>query len=97
MREKKERRKFSNDFKEEACKLVKGQGQNISVTANNLGLSPAVLGRWMKDKALTGALQPQEKVTPEHQKIKALEQQVITPTSKMVRCYTGLNEKLNRP
>ena len=83
--------------KKKPANWSRSQGQNISVTANNLGLSPAVLGRWMKDKALTGALQPQEKVTPEHQKIKALEQQVITPTSKMVRCYTGLNEKLNRP
>ena len=54
MKEKKERRKFSNDFKEEACRLIEEQGPNISTTAKNLGLSPAVLGRWIKERATTG-------------------------------------------
>ena len=43
---KKKRRKHSNEFKEEAVKLVTEQGYKISEAAKNLGIHHSVLGRW---------------------------------------------------
>ncbi len=41
-REKKARRIFNKEFKEEACRLVKEEEQGIRVTAKNLGLNEAM-------------------------------------------------------
>lgn len=43
------RRKFTQEFKEDACKLVVDQGQMISVTARELGIGEPLLGRWVRD------------------------------------------------
>ncbi|MDH5638204.1 MAG: transposase, partial [Nitrospinota bacterium] len=44
----KKRRKFGEEFKVEAVKLVTEQGLSITEAARDLGVSAAVLGRWKK-------------------------------------------------
>ncbi len=46
---KRKRRKHSKEFKEEAVKLVKEQGYQVSEAARNLGLHPNILGRWKRE------------------------------------------------
>ena len=46
--EKSLRRKFSDEFKEEAVKLVTDQGYKISEAARNLGIHATQLRRWVK-------------------------------------------------
>jgi len=48
--EKSIRRKFSDEFKEEAVKLVMDQGYKISEAARNLGIHHSQLRRWVKAK-----------------------------------------------
>lgn len=43
------RRKFSQEFKEEAVRLVTEQGYKISEAARSLGIHANVLGRWKKE------------------------------------------------
>lgn len=43
------RKKYSEEFKEEAVKLVTEQGYQISEASRNLGVHPSVLGRWKRD------------------------------------------------
>lgn len=42
------RRKFSREFKIEACKLVLNQHQSISSTSRDLGLGDGLLKKWVK-------------------------------------------------
>jgi len=48
--EKKTRRRFSAEFKEDAVKLVTDQGYSISEAARNLGIDAGVLGRWKRER-----------------------------------------------
>ncbi len=48
--EKKTRRKFSPDFKEDSVKLVTEQGYSIVEAARNLGINAAMLGRWKRER-----------------------------------------------
>ena len=50
--EKKTRRKFSPEFKEDAVKLVTEQGYYIAEAARNLGLKATMLGRWKREREL---------------------------------------------
>lgn len=43
------RRKYSDEFKEEAIKLVTEQGYSIAEAARNLGINASQLGRWKKE------------------------------------------------
>ncbi len=43
------RRKFSNEFRVEACKLVTEGGHKISVASRDLGIPEGVLGRWIRE------------------------------------------------
>lgn len=45
------RRKFTQEFKEEAVLLVKQSGAPVSEIARNLGLNDNVLRRWVKEYA----------------------------------------------
>ena len=49
------RRKFTDEFKEEAVKLVRDQGYNITEAARNLGIHRTQLRRWVKGKSLSPA------------------------------------------
>lgn len=43
---KRRRRKFSDEFKEDAVKLITEQGYSIAEAARNLGINANQLGRW---------------------------------------------------
>jgi len=43
------RRVFTREFKLEAVKLVRDRGVSVSQAAKDLGLSPSVLGRWVRE------------------------------------------------
>ena len=42
------RRKFTRDFKIEACKMVTEQQQSVSATSRNLGVGITLLTKWVK-------------------------------------------------
>lgn len=48
---KKTRRKYSDEFKDEAVKLVTGQGYETTEAARNLGIHEGVLRRWIKQRS----------------------------------------------
>lgn len=45
---KKKRRKYTQEFKEEAVKLITEQGYQITEAARNLGVNENMLGRWKR-------------------------------------------------
>lgn len=47
--EKRVRRKYSREFKEEAVNLVVEQGYSVTEAGRNLGVNPCVLGRWKRE------------------------------------------------
>ena len=46
---KKKRRKYTQEFKEEAVKLLTEQGYQITEAARNLGVNENMLGRWKRE------------------------------------------------
>jgi len=46
---KRKRQKFSNEFKEEAIKLISEQGYTIAEAARNLRIHSTQLSRWKKE------------------------------------------------
>jgi transposase len=50
------RRKFTKEFKQEACRLVVDQGQKCSETAANLGVLEPVLRRWVRQYQKDGVV-----------------------------------------
>ncbi len=46
---KRKRRNFSDEFKEEAVKLITEQGYSIAEAARNLGINANQLSRWKKE------------------------------------------------
>jgi transposase len=46
---KKKRKKYTQEFKEEAVKLVTEQGYQITEAARNLGVNVNMLGRWKRE------------------------------------------------
>lgn len=46
---KRKRRKFTQEFKEEAVKLITEQGYKASEAARNLGIDANMLGRWKRE------------------------------------------------
>jgi transposase len=46
---KKRRRKYTQEFKEEAVKLITEQGYQVTEAARNLGVNENVLGRWKRE------------------------------------------------
>lgn len=44
------RRRYSDEFKLDAIRLVKEQGYNRSEAARNLGIDSGMLGRWISDQ-----------------------------------------------
>ena len=45
---KKKRQKYTQEFKEEAVKLITEQGYQIAEAARNLGVNETLLGRWKR-------------------------------------------------
>ena len=46
------RRRFSNEFKENACQLVSEENQTVKSVSESLGINQASLSRWLKDRAV---------------------------------------------
>ena len=49
MEEKRTRRKFTREFKIEAVELVKKRSGKVTEVAENLGIHPVVLHRWIRE------------------------------------------------
>lgn len=49
MEEKRTRRRFTKEFKIEAVELVKQRAGKVTEVADNLGIHPVVLHRWIKE------------------------------------------------
>jgi transposase len=47
--EKRTRRNYTQEFKEEAVKLISNQGYSFAEAGRNLGVNPNVLSRWKKE------------------------------------------------
>jgi len=48
------RRKYTDEFKDEAVKLVTEQGYRITEAARNLDIHDSLLRRWIKDRSPEG-------------------------------------------
>ena len=62
--EKRQRRDYPDDFKDEAISLVIEQGYSIAAAARSLGITAGILGRWKREReAQTSAdsLNPNER------------------------------------
>jgi transposase len=65
------KRKFNNEFKGEAVKLVREQGMKVAVAARDLGISATTLHNWLRrDRA--GMLDPASPERREHEELKRL-------------------------
>jgi transposase len=72
----KPRRKFSEEFKQDAVKLVTEQGYRISEAARNLDVNASVLRRWIKGRETEKAGFPANNgLTPEQEEIKRLREE----------------------
>ena len=69
------RRKFSNDYKAEAVKLVLEQGLSISRAAQDLGIGETTLHTWLS-KARAGVLDPASPKSQDIEEIKRLRREV---------------------
>ncbi len=49
MSDRKPRRTYTKEFKLEAVRLVESKGGNASEIAKNLGVSPNILNRWIRE------------------------------------------------
>jgi len=49
MEEKRRRRRYTKEFKMEAVNLVKERDGRVTEVANNLGIHPVMLHRWIKE------------------------------------------------
>jgi len=66
-----ERRKFTNEFKQEAVKLVRAQGMSVSQASRDLGVCESSMHRWLA-QAKEDLLDPQSTASQEHEELKRL-------------------------
>jgi len=45
----KKRKKYTQEFRESAVKLITEQGYQNAEAASNLGINPTMLGRWKRE------------------------------------------------
>lgn len=74
----KQRRTFTTEFKHDAAALVLDQGYSVAQACRSLDVGESALRRWMKQlQSERGGVTPiTHAMTPEQQKIQALEKQV---------------------
>jgi len=65
------KRKFTNEFKQEAVQLVLEQGLKASEAARDLGIKETTLYNWIS-KAKQGLLDPGSPKSLEHEEVKRL-------------------------
>ena len=72
------RKKYSKEFKLDAISLVRDQNISVAEASRNLGVSPQMLGRWIKEEENEDgqAFRGNGKLTPEQDEIRKLKAQV---------------------
>ena len=72
------RKTYSTEFKHEAASLVLDQGYSVAEACQSLNVGETALRRWMKQLVSErgGATPSSKALTPEQQRIQALEKQV---------------------
>jgi transposase len=72
------RKKYSQEFKQDAVKLVTDQGYGASEASRNLGVNISVLRRWIKEleKDKAAAFPGNGRMTPEQEEMKRLREEV---------------------
>ena len=95
MKEKK-RRKFPNEFKLEAVKLVRQQGLKVAVVARDLGSSETTLHNWL-GREKVGLLDPQSPERQELAELKRLrrENALLREEQEILRKATAFFAKLS--
>jgi transposase len=77
--EKRKRRKFTDEFKREAVRLVKQGDGNVSQVARDLDLSVTALRKWVKQDAIDRGKGPAEALsTAERDELQKLRRRVRT-------------------
>ena len=73
----KPRRKYSEEFKDDAVKLVTEQGYRLSEAARNLDVDPSVLRRWLNGATTdkSHATPGKSRMTPEQEEIRRLREE----------------------
>lgn len=73
------RRTFTQEFKLEAVRLAKSSGQSLAKTERDLGLSSALLGRWVKEYEQKGeeAFLSHSRSKAEKAKFRELERRIV--------------------
>lgn len=73
-----QRRSFSPEFKQEAAQLVLDQGYSVAEACRSLEIGETALRRWVEQLQLerSGSTPTGKAMTPEQQRIQALEAQV---------------------
>lgn len=71
MEGKRTRRSFTKEFKIEAAQLVKKRDGKVTEVANNLGIHPVLLHRWIRAYS-----DDPEYAFPEHGKLKAPDEEI---------------------
>lgn len=71
------RKKYSQEFKQDAVKLVTEQGYRVSEASRNLGVDGSVLRRWIKEfeKDKVSAFPGNGRMTPEQEEIRRLREE----------------------
>ena len=72
------KRKYTKEFKLEACKMVLEIGQQTKTTAENLGINSSMLGRWISEykKNKNNSFPGNGKLNPEDLKMRELEKKL---------------------
>jgi len=74
---KQKRRKYTDEYKQEAVNLVVEQGYGVSEAARNLGINDNQLRRWVKERAGDkGTETDSAKLTAEQEEIRSLKKEV---------------------
>ena len=71
---KKTRKKYSEEFKAEAVRLITEEGYSISQAARNLDINANMLGRWKRE--LTEDDENRQQVTDEKEELRRLREEV---------------------
>jgi transposase len=49
------RKRYTQEFKQEAVRLARSRGESVSAVARDLGLNPNMLSRWCRELEADGA------------------------------------------
>jgi transposase len=70
------RKKYTQEYKDEAVELVVSSGRPIAEVARNLGINEGTLGNWVQTAKKSGKVQEKPLDTDERARLKELEEEV---------------------